>query len=54
MKKRLLSLALALTMCLSLSVPAMAKFPDSEEEAKGLFSLTRDGEDELADKFLPD
>lgn len=54
MKKRLLSLMLALALCLSLAVPALAKFPASEEEAKGLFSLTRDGENELSDKFLTD
>lgn len=52
MKKRLLSLALALAMCLSLTAPALAGSPPTEEEAKTYFSLTRNGEDELADKFL--
>lgn len=52
MKRQLVSLALALALCLSLTVPAVAEFPASEEEAKELFSLTRNSEDELADKFL--
>ncbi|MBD5170035.1 MAG: S-layer homology domain-containing protein [Oscillibacter sp.] len=52
MKRKILSLALALAICLSLTVPALADFKPTEDEAKTYFSLTRNGEDELADKFL--
>ena len=54
MKRKLMSLALALVMCLSLSIPAFA-VPDSVEELIENVSLVRNGAyDEEASPFAAD
>lgn len=43
--KKLMTLLLALTMCLGLCAPALAKYPETGEEAAAKYSLSTDMDD---------